>query len=67
MKDYRVSWTIEVCATGPEHAAVLAAEIMLDPQGRPQTMTVEGEGEPLYVDVQDGAPMGFARPATLEG
>lgn len=54
MKDYRVTWEIEVSAESPEVAAKQAREIMLDPDSLATSFEVQ-EFSPIYViDVGSG-------------
>lgn len=53
MKEYRVSWDIELSAIDPADAARQARNIQLDPTCRATVFTVHGDGAAEQIDLDD--------------
>ena len=51
MKDYLVTWEIELSATDPADAARQARAIQIDPTSRATVFTVHGDGGAEQVDL----------------
>lgn len=53
MREYRVSWEIELSATDPASAARQAREVQLDPACRATVFTVHGDKGVEQIDLDE--------------
>ena len=55
MKDYQVTWTIDVYAAGPREAAQIALDIQRDPQSCATCFEVTDPTAPMTISIDLGS------------